>query len=51
MKKQTYLMSLLMITLIIPGISVSGQGKTDNKSIISSFDEGWRFIKANPAGA
>jgi beta-galactosidase len=40
-----------MILLLIIGTSATKQASPDNSSVISSFDEGWRFIKDNPQGA
>jgi beta-galactosidase len=51
MKKRSFLISLLMITVLIIGTSTNAQVNPGKSSVISSFDEGWRFIKDNPQGA
>jgi beta-galactosidase len=51
MKKIIFLMSLLMISVLIPGISATKQGKSEGITRTRSFDEGWRFVRDNPAGA
>jgi beta-galactosidase len=51
MKKKSYLIPLLMMFLLNPGTLPAKPVNPDKNSGISSFDEGWRFIKDNPAGA
>jgi beta-galactosidase len=51
MKKKIYVIFLLMIGLLVAGSSAIGQGQTDKVTGTISFDDGWRFIKGNPAGA
>jgi hypothetical protein len=51
MKKRSYLNPLLMIYLLIISTSPVKPANPVKNSGIVSFDEGWRFLKGNPAGA
>ncbi len=51
MKKQAFLTPLLLFGLFVFVISCNTAQKTVVHDRIASFDEGWRFIKDNPAGA
>jgi beta-galactosidase len=51
MKKHTLSGIILTLLLLLIGISGFNRLKTEGKPRTLSFDQGWQFIKADPAGA
>jgi beta-galactosidase len=51
MIKPKFSVVILILFVLLAGTSGCKQAETSNKPRTLSFDQGWRFIKADPAGA